>query len=147
MKDLQKLKNEPLDGIFADPNPENLLHWRAIITGPPDSPYYSGTFFMSIHFSEDYPVRAPSVKFVNKIFHPNVYENGDICLDLLQNRWSPSYDVGMLLCAIRSLLTDPNVDSPANSEAATLLKERPGEFRWRVHRCVNESLFDSYNFK
>lgn len=145
MKDLQKLRTEPLEGIMAEPLPDDLLHWRAVIIGPPDSPYHSGTFLLHMNFSEDYPVRSPAVRFHTALFHPNIYESGEICLDLLQNRWSPSYDVGMLLCAVRSLLTDPNVESPANVEAARLYKELPGEFRKRVHECVNDSLFSSFD--
>ena len=33
------------------------------------------------------------MKFVSKLFHPNVYADGAICLDILQNQWSPIYDI------------------------------------------------------
>jgi ubiquitin-conjugating enzyme E2 A len=145
MKDWAALRGERLEGIAAEPFPDDLLRWRAVLMGPADSPYYGGTFLLDIRFSEDYPAKAPKVKFVNQnVFHPNVYDSGDICLDLLQNRWSPSYDLVALLCAIRSLLTDPNPDSPANHDAAKLLTGEPGEFRRRVHRCVELTLFDSF---
>ena len=49
-----------------------------------------------------------SVKFLTKMFHPNVYSNGELCLDILQNRWSPTYDVAAILTSIQSLLHDPN---------------------------------------
>ena len=42
------------------------------------------------------------------MFHPNVYANGELCLDILQNRWSPTYDVAAILTSIQSLLHDPN---------------------------------------
>ena len=49
-----------------------------------------------------------------------VYADGQICLDILQNAWSPIYDVSAVLTSIQSLLCDPNPNSPANSEAARL---------------------------
>ncbi len=42
---------------------------------------------------------------------PNVYANGELCLDILQNRWSPTYDVSAILTSIQSLLHDPNPNS------------------------------------
>ena len=50
-----------------------------------------------------------------------MYANGDLCLDILQNRWSPTYDVSAILTSIQSLLHDPNPNSPANTEAARLV--------------------------
>jgi ubiquitin-conjugating enzyme E2 A len=67
-----------------------------------------GTFKLILEFSEEYPNKAPQVKFVSKIFHPNVYADGKICLDILQNQWSPIYDVAAILTSIQSLLSDPN---------------------------------------
>ena len=54
------------------------------------------------------------------MFHPNVYADGGICLDILQNRSSPTYDVSAILTSIQSLLDEPNPNSPANSVAAQL---------------------------
>lgn len=59
-------------------------------------------------FEESYPNKPPTVKFLTKMFHPNVYANGELCLDILQNRWSPTYDVAAILTSIQSLLHDPN---------------------------------------
>ena len=65
-------------------------------------------------FTEEYPNKPPTVRFVSKMFHPNVYADGGICLDILQNRWSPTYDVSAILTSIQSLLDEPNPNSPAN---------------------------------
>ena len=58
------------------------------------------------------------------MFHPNVYADGGICLDILQNRWSPTYDVSAILTSIQSLLDEPNPNSPANNVAAQLYQVR-----------------------
>ncbi len=68
-----------------------------------------------------------------------VYADGQICLDILQNAWSPIYDVSAVLTSIQSLLCDPNPSSPANSEAARMFQEAKAEYDRRVKICVEDS--------
>jgi ubiquitin-protein ligase len=76
------------------------------------------------------------------MFHPNVYADGSICLDILQNRWSPTYDVSAILTSIQSLLHDPNPNSPANNEAAQLYRENRREYEKKVAAIVQASWND-----
>ena len=86
--------------------PHNTLtlgpHYRnAVIIGPADTPFEDGTFRLVMHFEEQYPNKPPGVKFISQMFHPNVYGTGELCLDILQNRWSPTYDVAAILTSIQ----------------------------------------------
>ncbi|KAG8882323.1 Ubiquitin-conjugating enzyme E2 2 [Tulasnella sp. 332] len=107
-----------------------------------DTPFEDGTFKLCLTFDETYPNKPPTVKFISKMFHPNVYANGELCLDILQNRWSPTYDVAAILTSIQSLLPDPNPNSPANAEAAQLYRENMKEYIRRVKATVEESWVD-----
>eukprot|EP01126_Amoeba_proteus_P037797 TRINITY_DN3915_c0_g1_i5.p1 TRINITY_DN3915_c0_g1~~TRINITY_DN3915_c0_g1_i5.p1 ORF type:complete len:123 (-),score=1.08 TRINITY_DN3915_c0_g1_i5:101-469(-) len=98
--------------------------------------HIGGIFSMSIKFSEDYPSKPPKVRFTGTMFHPNVYGDGSLCLDIIQEKWSPIYNVNTILISIRSLLTDPNVSSPANPNAAVLIKNDPAEYKRKVKQCV-----------
>ena len=60
-------------------------------------------------------------------------------MDILQNQWSPIYDVSAILTSIQSLLTDPNPNSPANSEAARLYTENRKLYERRVKEMVEKS--------
>lgn len=71
-----------------------------------------------------------------------VYADGGICLDILQNNWSPIYDVSAILTSIQSLLSDPNPNSPANSEAAKLYIADRKEYNRRVKEAVEASWVD-----
>jgi len=118
----------------------------AFICSPPsfsgDTPFEDGTFKLLLTFDESYPNKPPTVKFLSRMFHPNVYANGELCLDILQNRWSPTYDVAAILTSIQSLLHDPNPNSPANAEAAMLYRENMKEYVRRVKVTVEESWVD-----
>jgi ubiquitin-protein ligase len=77
------------------------------------------------------------------MFHPNVYNDGNICLDILQNRWSPTYDIAAVLTSIRSMLNDPNCASPANSTAAQLYESNRVEYERKVFETVEKSWMQS----
>ena len=77
---------------------------------------------MKVTFPEDYPNKPPKVVFKSRMFHPNIYDNGNICLDILDNKWSPMYDITAILTSIRSLLCDPNTSSPANMTASKIFE-------------------------
>jgi len=133
---------------------------NAVIIGPSDTPFEDGTFRLVMHFEEQYPNKPPGVRFISQMFHPNVYGTGELCLDILQNRWSPTYDVAAILTSIqrychmtsaherprltrsRSLLNDPNTSSPANVEASNLYKDNRREYTKRVRETVEKSWDD-----
>ncbi|KCZ75604.1 hypothetical protein H311_03416, partial [Anncaliia algerae PRA109] len=76
-------------------------------------------------------------------FHPNIYEDGSLCLDLLQMKWSPTYDVYGILVSIQSLLDDPNVSSPANIKAAELFTNDYEAYKEKVKETVIASWMDT----
>ena len=139
VNDLKRVEQEDSNGIFASPQQNNILCWEAVIFGPDDTPWEGGSFKLLLEFSEEYPTKPPSIKFMTNMFHPNIYADGKICLDILSNQWSPIYDVLTVLTSIQSLLTDPNPDSPANAEAARLYTENIQEYYKRVKECVENS--------
>lgn len=142
IRDFKRLQQDPPEGVNASPLAENIMRWNAIIFGPDDTVWDGGVFKLSMEFSEDYPNKAPLVKFRTTMFHPNIYADGGICLDILQNQWSPIYDVSAILTSIQSLLSDPNPNSPANSEAARLYNDDRKEYNRRVKAVVESSWAD-----
>ncbi|KAG6412890.1 hypothetical protein SASPL_125584 [Salvia splendens] len=145
MRDFKRLQHDPPAGISGAPQDNNIMLWNAVIFGtlqlscPDDTPWDGGTFKLTLQFTEDYPNKPPTVRFVSRMFHPNIYADGSICLDILQNQWSPIYDVAAILTSIQSLLCDPNPNSPANSEAARMFSENKREYNRRVREIVEQS--------
>ena len=76
---------------------------------------------------------------MTKMFHPNIYSDGSICLDILKHAWSPVYDVSSILTSIQSLLTDPNPNSPANATASKMFVNNYQEYCARVKAVVEQS--------
>jgi ubiquitin-protein ligase len=133
-KEMQKSNN---DMCKASPtNETDLYHWTAVIFGPKETPFENGIFKLNISFPSNYPISPPDVRFETKMIHPNIYDSGKICLDILQDRWSAILTIQNVLISICSLLTDPNENSPANSSAAELYKRNKNAYHDKVREHV-----------
>ncbi|KAM0677951.1 Ubiquitin-conjugating enzyme E2 2 [Binucleata daphniae] len=85
IKDLNRLSKSN-ESVYAQPLDDDLYTWCSVIIGPENTPFQNGTFTLLLFFSESYPHEPPNVKFISKMFHPNIYKNGDLCLDILKNK-------------------------------------------------------------
>jgi ubiquitin-conjugating enzyme E2 R len=94
-------------------------------------------------------------KFVRPLFHPNIYQDGKLCISILHNpgedamsgetaaeRWTPAQRVESVLISILSLLDDAEVSSPANVDAGVLLRSDPDKYKERVQEDVLSSKTD-----
>ena len=123
-----EMKNSPPDNCSAGPKNDDLMNWEATIIGPKGSPFEGGIFNLTIKFPQNYPFRAPEVKFVTPVYHPNINKHGDICLDILKDQWSPALSISKVLLSICSLLTDPNPNDPLEPDVARMYKDNKLEY-------------------
>ncbi|XP_050246801.1 ubiquitin-conjugating enzyme E2 11-like isoform X8 [Quercus robur] len=60
---------------------DSLFHWEAIMIGPKDTPYADGVFLLKIYLSPGHPFQHPKVKFLTKVYHPNIGRDGRVCVE------------------------------------------------------------------
>ncbi|KAF8935291.1 hypothetical protein CPC16_006523 [Podila verticillata] len=127
--ELADLNKNPVDNVSVGPLDENILHWQGQIMGPSDSPYKGGVFKIDVVFSTDYPFKPPKVKFLTKVYHPNIDEDGAICVALLKNdQWKPATRVNQVLRSLVTLLEQPNPDDPLMTDIAELYTTNHAKF-------------------
>jgi ubiquitin-conjugating enzyme E2 D/E len=127
-KELLDINNNPPTNCSAGVIDDDIFHWQATIIGPEGTPYHNGVFELRIDFPQDYPFKPPNVVFTTKIFHCNINSNGNICLDILKEQWSPALTISKVLLSICSLLNDQNPNDPLDSDAAELYLKNHNKF-------------------
>ena len=123
MKETQRLAQDPVVGIYAEPNEKNFRHFFVKIAGPSETPYEGGIFDCELFLPTEYPMVPPKVLFRTKIYHPNIDKLGRICLDILKNKWSPALQIRSVLLSIQALMSLPNLDDPLDQEIADFWKQ------------------------
>ncbi|KAF8646757.1 hypothetical protein AX16_007071 [Volvariella volvacea WC 439] len=118
-REIADLNKEDLGPMTLAPMEDNLYIWRGTIPGPQGSVYEGGVFEIEVNLPSDYPFTAPKVLFKTRIYHMNISEHGNICIDILKHNWSPALSIFKVMLSLSSLLTDPNPKDPLVPSIAT----------------------------
>ncbi|KAF8486991.1 ubiquitin-conjugating enzyme [Russula ochroleuca] len=159
-RQLTEITKHPLEGFSAGLVDEsNLYEWDVMIIGPPDTLYEGGFFKARLTFPPEYPDLPPKMRFITHMWHPNIYPNGDVCISILHapgddqygyedagERWMPVHSVSSILLSVISLLSseNPNLDSPANVDAAKEVRTDLAAYKKKVRRLVRRTAEEAY---
>jgi len=135
--EMNNIRKDPIEGVRIElQDDENMFDWDVSVFGPPKTLYEGGYFKAKIKFPQDYPYSPPSFKFLTKMWHPNIYETGDVCISILhppvddpqsgelpQERWNPTQNVRTIMLSVISMLNEPNTSSPANVDASVMFRK------------------------
>lgn len=127
-KELKNLDESPPEGINVGVNDDDFSIIYADIEGPAGTPYENGVFRMKLILSHDFPHSPPKGYFLTKIFHPNIANNGEICVNTLKKDWNPSLGLRHVLIVVRCLMIEPFPESALNEVAGKMLLENYEEY-------------------
>lgn len=134
-KEIQDIVQDTHSGITVTSPQDSteitdFTHFKGHFAGPPDTPYEGGHYEIDIRITVEYPFSPPQMRFITKIWHPNVSsQTGAICLDTLSTQWSPVLTLKSALISLQSLLSSPEPKDPQDAEVASMLIRRPEEFK------------------
>jgi ubiquitin-conjugating enzyme (huntingtin interacting protein 2) len=129
-KEIKEIEADTQAGVQVHQiDEDDLTKLRGQFRGPPETPYEGGTYVIDITIPTEYPFRPPIMKFITRIWHPNISsQTGAICLDTLSSQWSPVLTIKNALLSLQSLLSTPEPKDPQDAEVASMLLKNPAEF-------------------
>ena len=134
----QELLKKSPDHVTPIINDEDPIDIQADIEGPEGTPYECGIFRVRLFIPNEFPQIAPKGFFVTKIFHPNVSEKGEICVNTLKRDWNPKqWSLYNLFEVIKCLLIVPFPQSSLNEEAGKMFMDNYDEY-FRVAKMLTD---------
>ena len=134
-KDLSDLQL-PSNITLVFPDPKDLLNFEVYIV-PTEGFYKNGQFRFLFKFKHMYPYVPPKVQCMQRVFHPNIDLQGNVCLNILREDWNPVLSLSAIIFGLQFLFQEPNTDDPLNHEAADLLIRNTNDFFRVVSSTMN----------
>lgn len=154
MSELKALDKEKWVNVEVEET--GLFKWNVgLMVINPDSAFDGGYFKAEMTFTDKYPYAPPTFKFTRKIYHPNIYTDGKICISILHapgedeqsgelasERWSAVQSVESVLRSILVLLDNPEISSPANVDAGVMYRDDRAQYNQKAKEAVEASKQD-----
>merc|ERR1711902_229589 len=129
-REVIKSEEVAASGVQLELVNDDLTELSGTIKGPPDTPYEGGTYKLEIKIPDTYPFNPPRVRFITKIWHPNISSvTGAICLDILKDQWAAAMTLRTVLLSLQALLAAPEPDDPQDAVVARQYQDNYNAFK------------------
>ncbi|KAJ8321026.1 hypothetical protein KUTeg_002613 [Tegillarca granosa] len=125
---------------FEDPDK---IHKFTLTITPDEGFWYGGKYRFIVNVPEDYNIVPPVVVCKTRIWHPNINEDGEVCLSLLRQSsydslgWAPTRKLKDVIWGLNSLFSDLlNFDDPLNVDAADHYARNKESFKAKVKEYI-----------
>lgn len=120
-------------------------HEMDLTVKPNTGLYKGGVFKFKITVPPEYNNVPPIVKCLTRVWHPNINEDGSICLSLLRQNsldgfgWMPTRRIHDVILGLDQLFTDLiDFDDPLNAQAAQQYQSNKEAFAQKVKEYIGK---------
>lgn len=127
------------------PDPDDILNF--ILTIEPDEGMYrAGRFTFEFKINSSFPHEPPKVHCREKIYHPNINLEGNVCLNILREDWKPVLNLNAVIVGLQFLFLEPNASDPLNKEAAEDLRNNREGFKRNVRTAMGGGMVKGLSY-
>jgi ubiquitin-conjugating enzyme E2 M len=127
------------------PDPEDTMNFELELR-PDEGMYKGGRFKFSFAINNNFPHEPPKVKCLQKIYHPNIDLEGNVCLNILREDWKPVLNLNSVMIGLQYLFLEPNATDPLNKDAAAALQKNREQFKHDVITAMRGGYVGSEKF-
>ena len=150
--DKQTLASRYTNGIKTEqasivwPDPDDLRHLT--ITVRPKKGLWAGVaYHFDVTVPDEYPHKQPDVNLRQRVWHPNLDLQGNVCLSILRKDWKPVYTLEDVIIGLEFLMQNPDGDDPLNIVAGKEFRENMALFEANVKKSKEGKVVDGHRFE
>eukprot|EP01083_Nonionella_stella_P072403 195244_1 len=133
-KEIRDFVKDPDQSMVCIPDENNNRYFKIALRGPPDTPYEGGVFHLELFLPLVWPTKALLIRFLTKIYHPNIDRLGRICVSILKDDWSPITSMQKVCLSIQLLMQSPNPADGLDPRIAEVFSTNPEKAKRRARR-------------
>lgn len=99
------------------PDDDNMQHF-IIRVRVEDGLYRNHNFDFDFDIPDEWPNERPTVKILTRTWHPNLSEDGGVCISVLNKNYTPITTISGFVTSFQFLFNSPNPRDPLNQDAA-----------------------------
>ncbi|KAL0479391.1 NEDD8-conjugating enzyme [Acrasis kona] len=138
-KDLDELEPKWSDNLKTE-NVDLLNHFTLTLS-PDEGIWKNHAHVFDISVPDEYPIKPPKVLCKTKVYHPNIDQEGHICLNILREDWKPVLNLNAIFTGLHFLFLEPNPSDPLDTEAANVYEKDYDKFK----RIANNYMRGNYS--
>ena len=120
----------------------NNLHYINVEITPMTGIWKNAVYNFNIIIPTTYPFDPPKCKLLEKIYHPNIDFQGNICLNILKFEWTPVLELSTVIFGFLHLFYNPNPNDQLNKIAGNNYNNDYHDFCNKVKKTLNgESIY------
>lgn len=139
LKELKKIQLEKDETIKVYVRSGNIKSWKVYLKGPEGTRYAKKWWYLSITFTEAYPLQPPLFRFISIPYHINISEDGRVCASFLYKMYKSSFSVLELINKVKNLLKNPEEKSPIQIFKMMMYKYDKVEFNERIDESCEDA--------
>ena len=130
------------------PDKTDVMNFECTISlkDEPDSLWTGAKYKFTVHVPPGYPHDPPKCKCLDKIWHPNIDLDGNVCLNILRADWKPVLEINSVILGLIFLFIDPNPSDPLNRDAAEQMVKDKKLFATTVRNSINGGMVNGIRF-
>lgn len=126
--ELEALETLPGTSLHVRPGNDRLASVIEYTMDVREGIYEGRMLRFELRIPHGYPFSPPKLLCMDRVFHPNIDGDGNVCMEILRLRWTPGHGLENIFVNLHVIFLEISGKDALNTVAGDLFEEDPRRF-------------------